>query len=318
MSYLNTPDNTAAHSKVLFTGDWERMIDNVLPHIPAQFDMKRCLANAFDIEKAVRTFAPEIIVVCLAGTSPEGVRPYYALSEHPQYASIPVIVLGHQEDCDLFQMRVFCKHITLMPRPVDLDHLWVTIREQLELSRTRQGAKGKVEAEAASTEAPAAPIPQPQADAQTQSQMQPTPASLTDVDKEVLQRAQKFTRMGGRKSVLVVDDDVTMLNTIKMYLQDLYDVTIVPSGKLALKFLEKKSADLVLLDYMMPEMEGPEVLRLIRRGSQPNIPVLFLTGVSDKESVMRGLEYNPNGYLLKPTSRQILLERVMGILLGLD
>lgn len=138
-------------------------------------------------------------------------------------------------------------------------------------------------------------------------------------EKALIEKIEHYTRLYGRKSVLVVDDDVTMLNIIKIYLQDLYDITVVPSGKLAMKFLDKKKTDMVLLDYMMPGEDGPTVLQHIRESSlQPNLPVVFLTGVADKAMVMHGLEFRPNGYLLKPVKREILLEKVTEILLGLQ
>lgn len=121
-----------------------------------------------------------------------------------------------------------------------------------------------------------------------------------------------------RKTILVIDDDIQMLNVIKLYLQDLFDVIIIPSGKLALKYLDKHHADLVLLDYMMPEEDGPAVLKQIREHhSHSKIPVIFLTGVADKKLVMRGLGYRPDGYCLKPVSKDELLDRITSIFTSL-
>lgn len=128
--------------------------------------------------------------------------------------------------------------------------------------------------------------------------------------KEIID-SKKETVDKGKKIILVVDDDVNMLNLIKICLEDLYDVVIVPSGKLALKYLSKKSADLILLDYMMPGDDGPEILKKIRENqTQSEIPVIFLTGVDEKNMVMRGLELHPDAYLLKPVTRKALLEKI--------
>lgn len=122
----------------------------------------------------------------------------------------------------------------------------------------------------------------------------------------------------GRQIILVVDDDVQMLNTVKLALQDMYEVVLVPNGKLAIQYLSKKHADLVMLDYLMPGEDGPTVLRQIRASSlQPDVPVLFLTGVAKKDKVMGVLELHPMGYLLKPVTKAKILERVTEILLGL-
>ena len=76
------------------------------------------------------------------------------------------------------------------------------------------------------------------------------------------------------------------------------------NGKLALKFLEKKITDLILLDYEMPGMKGPEVFRTLKRNPElSDIPVVFLTGVGELSKVQEVLEMKPQGYLLKPVDR---------------
>ena len=78
-----------------------------------------------------------------------------------------------------------------------------------------------------------------------------------------------------------------------------------------MKYLENNIPDLILLDYIMPEEDGPEVLSYIR--NHPlcfATPVFFLTGVSDKESVRKVLELNVQGYILKPVAKEELLNRI--------
>lgn len=116
---------------------------------------------------------------------------------------------------------------------------------------------------------------------------------------------------GEKRSILVVDDDEVTRDIMKSYLQKLYKVTSVSSGALAMEYLSKQSVDLVLLDYMMPDMDGPSVFRQIRSEFPLlHVPIIFLTGVSDKDLVIRGLSLHPKDYLLKPVSRTALLERV--------
>jgi CheY-like chemotaxis protein len=79
------------------------------------------------------------------------------------------------------------------------------------------------------------------------------------------------------------------------------------SGIQALTWLAKNHADLVLLDYMMPVASGPEILEMIRSEEfSRDIPVIFLTGKSDKESVKTVMKLNPQGYLLKSISKEVL------------
>ena len=114
-----------------------------------------------------------------------------------------------------------------------------------------------------------------------------------------------------RKNILIVDDDKDMLKMLRMFLADDYQVTIVDSGKLALEYIVKHTPDLILLDYMMPLFDGPHVLEIIRkREESKHVPVLFLTSVTERDKIMQCLQFKPQGYLIKPISREELLQRV--------
>ena len=103
-----------------------------------------------------------------------------------------------------------------------------------------------------------------------------------------------------KKKILVVDDDGTMLRTIKTWLSEKYQVFMANSGMAAITFLAKNPVDLILLDYEMPVTTGPKVLEMLRsEASTSTIPVMFLTIKSDKESVMQVLSLKPEKYLLK-------------------
>ena len=118
-----------------------------------------------------------------------------------------------------------------------------------------------------------------------------------------------------KKHILIVDDDKNMLKMLRWFLCEDYDVTMVDSGKMALEAVIKRTPDLILLDYMMPLFDGPHVLEIIRkREESKNVPVLFLTSVTDKDKILECLSLNPQGYLVKPISRTELLERVDEVL----
>ena len=118
-----------------------------------------------------------------------------------------------------------------------------------------------------------------------------------------------------KKHILIVDDDKNMLKMLRLFLCEEYDVTIVDSGKQALEFILKHTPDLILLDYMMPLFDGPHVLEIIRKREESrNVPVLFLTSVTDREKILECLSLNPQGYLVKPVSRSELLQRVSEVL----
>ncbi|MCR5603522.1 MAG: response regulator [Lachnospiraceae bacterium] len=119
------------------------------------------------------------------------------------------------------------------------------------------------------------------------------------------QRAVRMTE----KSILVVDDDPSFARIVREWLKDDYQVFIVTSGMQAISFLMKKNVDLVLLDYEMPVTTGPQVLRMLR--SEPDtagIPIVFLTGIGDAESVKQVIALKPDGYILKSTPKPELLK----------
>jgi len=114
-----------------------------------------------------------------------------------------------------------------------------------------------------------------------------------------------------KKSILVVDDDASFLGLVREWLKDDYKVSMVSSGLQAIKFLGKNKADLILLDHEMPVTSGPQVLEMLRSDPETSsIPVMFLTGKGDKESVMQVLSLKPEGYFLKNIKREELLEKL--------
>ena len=114
-----------------------------------------------------------------------------------------------------------------------------------------------------------------------------------------------------RKRILLVDDDPTFLTLIKSWLDSEYRVVIVNSGMQAITYLATNKPDLILLDYEMPVTNGPQVLKMIRsEASTQDIPVIFLTGKGDKESVMNVVALKPNGYFLKTMPKEELLKSV--------
>ena len=114
-----------------------------------------------------------------------------------------------------------------------------------------------------------------------------------------------------RRHVLAIDDDPMMLKLIKEHLHHKYDVSIAKGGLMAYKYLEKHETDLILLDYEMPVEDGPTVFKNIRSMSgKENVPIVFLTGLADRERIMEVAKLKPQGYLLKPIDRVSLLDKI--------
>lgn len=114
-----------------------------------------------------------------------------------------------------------------------------------------------------------------------------------------------------KKRILVVDDDPQYLGLVREWLKSEYKVDMANSGLQAIKFLGKNKVDLILLDHEMPITSGPQVLEMLRSDEETkSIPVMFLTGKSDKQSVMAVVALAPEGYFLKTIQREELLAKL--------
>ena len=113
------------------------------------------------------------------------------------------------------------------------------------------------------------------------------------------------------KNILVLDDDPNYLSMLHEWLRDSYKVTMLNSGLQGIEWLGENRADLILLDYEMPETSGPTVLEMLRNNEElKSIPVIFLTEKSDKDSLMSVVSHRPEGYLLKCIEKEELLEKL--------
>ncbi|MCR4690758.1 MAG: response regulator [Lachnospiraceae bacterium] len=114
-----------------------------------------------------------------------------------------------------------------------------------------------------------------------------------------------------KKTILVVDDDPNYLNLVREWLRGKYKVAMANSGMQAIKWLGLNNADLILLDYEMPVTSGAMVLEMLRNDEETrNIPVIFLTGKNDKNSVIAVMQLKPDGYFLKTIERKELLDKL--------
>lgn len=106
-----------------------------------------------------------------------------------------------------------------------------------------------------------------------------------------------------KKHILVVDDEPIILRSIKVWLGEDFNLSLVSSGEMAIEFLDMHPVDLVLLDYKMPTMDGPKVLEAIRNDERlSTLPVIFLTASNDRQSVINAMQFKPDGYILKSKS----------------
>jgi two-component system phosphate regulon response regulator PhoB len=116
--------------------------------------------------------------------------------------------------------------------------------------------------------------------------------------------------------ILTVDDEEDILELVAYNLKKGgYHVTCVSTGEAALKAVRAEPPDLILLDLMLPGLDGLEVCRLLKQdpGTQP-IPIVMLTAKGEESDIVLGLELGADDYVTKPFSPRVLLARVKAVL----
>lgn len=223
-----------------------------------------------DMINHLNLFSPEIVVFCVSDKMQEDWTSIIAYRQRIIEDEIVTVVIGSEEGCDNF------KRIA-----INIGNL--VLRQPITASVIKERIVGYME----------------QREQEKEEER---------IQQEALAQEEEKKR---RKHVLVIDDDALMLKMIKEHLHEKYDVATAISGKIAHKFLETKTTDLILLDYEMPEENGPEVLAKIKRNKKlTKIPVIFLTGITEKEKITQALKLKPQGYLLKPIEKDKLLETI--------
>ena len=116
-----------------------------------------------------------------------------------------------------------------------------------------------------------------------------------------------------RSKILLVDDEPKVCELIKAYLiKDGYDVIVASDGKAAIEQAQRHKSDLILLDLNLPELDGLEVCRTIRK--QSNVPIIMLTARDEETDKIVGLELGADDYVTKPFSPRELAARVGAVL----
>jgi len=121
------------------------------------------------------------------------------------------------------------------------------------------------------------------------------------------------------RKILVVDDEASVrslcLACIEHALGDEYEVTEAADGDEALAAVETELPDLILLDIMMPDVDGFEVCRRLKGSPETkDIPIIFLTALGDEKDVQRGLALGGDGYIVKPFNTVTLAAQITEIL----
>lgn len=123
--------------------------------------------------------------------------------------------------------------------------------------------------------------------------------AMIEVENYLMKRENQEKAPPKRK-VLVVDDSMTIRQSVKELLDEDYDVSLAESGVAAIRSVTLNRPDLILLDYEMPVCDGRQTLEMLRSEKElEDLPVIFLTGRRDPESMIKVMPLKPSGYLLK-------------------
>ena len=114
-----------------------------------------------------------------------------------------------------------------------------------------------------------------------------------------------------KKKLLIVDDDLDMLNLYQAVLSEVFETIPATNGKEAVELAVAEVPDLILMDIIMPEMDGLEALKLIKENpTATTIPVILLSALGTHEDIRRGYSMGANYYIAKPFTRNELLNGI--------
>ncbi len=273
--------------KVLLAGRNRALIDHIFIQMDDEYECMTTSSRPEDILNHLNAIRYDAFIYCVQKEDKEDYPMIMGYKDKFLRRGTAFIVMGYKEDCDNFQkttghMATGCFNI-----PVSMADVMAAVKEAAEKYATAMAA---IEAQISGMKATAP--------AQAASAAAPAPAAAAPEPE--------------RKRILVIDDDPMVLKLIKGHLGEEYDIASAISGKVAYKFLGAKSVDLILLDYEMPEENGPMVYENIRKmeGDVKNVPIVFLTGVTEREKLVKALSLKPNGYLPKPINGTKLVNTV--------
>jgi len=264
--------------KLLLAGKSHAIIDDFFYVLNEDLACLTTSLRTSDILSHIQYFQPDAFVYCMAAETSENIQKVVTALGTVERRNINFFLIGDAESCNEF-MKIKAQMVDLV---IEKPILASNIRE--EIIKYFVAQKEREDAEAA-----------------IQERAQNMPMSIVADEQQEL----------SVKHVLVIDDDPLMLRVIKEELKGEYTVATAISGKIGLNFLQRKKTDLILLDYEMPEENGPQILEKLRANAETkDIPVVFLTGINDREKIKQVLAMKPQGYLLKPIEHDKLVQTI--------
>ncbi|MCX4304810.1 MAG: response regulator [Acetatifactor sp.] len=282
--------------RALLTGNNRTIINEFFTYMDFIFECINTSERYDDIMNHLKYIQPDVFIYCIYGEKPDDMKRFANVQRKIAEQEIPLVVIGEAEDCEQFALIAPHLEPLVLRRPITAQKISLSISEMLEDRKKKQ-------------ERETARLRRQEAAERARRLLEEA------ARKEEALEAAKEAEGERRKHILVIDDDSSILKLLKGYLAERYDVATAISGKVAMKFLETKETDLVLLDYEMPVENGSVVFGKIRSMEKTkDLPVVFLTGVTEKSKITEVLSMKPQGYLLKPVDMEKLSSTIKGIL----
>lgn len=279
--------------KILISGKNNTIIDDFFSQMSDDFEAVTTSNRYDDMIRHLSFYKPDVFVYCISGESRDNINQLINAKFRMMETRIPIVLIGAKEECDEVERIAINLFDLTLYRPISIPAITARISKLLE-------GRPRMEAQKPSFEPEAIP---------------PGIFASKSLSPSVAAQLGGAMANRGRKHVLVVDDNSMMLKLIKEYLHETYDVATAVSGKIAMKFLERRMTNLILLDYEMPGKNGPAVLEQLRANeATKDIPVVFLTGVTETKKIQEALMLKPQSYLLKPVNREKLLSTIESLI----
>lgn len=290
--------------KLLIMGNNKRLITDFFMQMDFYFDCASTSLIAADLRIHYQFFQPDAIVYCMRAESRDNITSVIKFVENvSKDDKVPFIVVADGSDYEFLCKMPGGRADLRIGANASVSELQSEISNII-VRYMNQKMEEVKEA-----------VPQLGNALNTLSQLDEELKKLEINEPDVKLPARKPVSAAGRPRILVVDDSTIIHKAIKGYIEKDYDISTALSGAAALRFLQTKEVNLILLDYEMPEMNGAEVLKVLRQNPlTANIPVVFLTGVNDTSKIQKVLMLKPNGYLLKPIDKEVLLNKIKEIL----
>ena len=288
--------------KVLLAGNSRKLISNFFLQMDAAFECMTSSVIYDDLKNHVKYFKPDIFIFCMRSETRDDLVTIASFHNVLGKNDIPFGAIGDAASLEYASKIPNCIPELSIRLPMSTPDMEDTI------VRFIREYQARVSSEADSALSTALDTNASNA-FDTLAQLD---AIIENVEKEPEKGfAGRQAESPDRPRILVVDDATIIHKTIKGYLASRYEVATAISGKIALRFLKTKEVSLILLDYEMPDMNGPAVLEELRKDPYlASIPVVFLTGINDTEKIKNALALKPQGYLLKPVDRESLLAKI--------